>query len=171
MKINYLILIIFLTIFNFSISRANDKVAFIDLNYILTESISGKKILNQLETKNNMNLEFFNSEEEILKKEKEEIDKLQNILSSEEYNNKINLFKNKVDLYKKKKLEIIEVFEGSKNKELKLFFSNLNLIMNTFMQENSINVIFDKKNIVMANNENDISNQILQLVNKNDTSQ
>ena len=34
------------------------------------------------------------------------------------------------------------------------------------MQENSINLILDKKNIVMANNKNDISNDILNLINK-----
>ena len=38
--------------------------------------------------------------------------------------------------------------------------------MNSFMQENSINLILDKKNIIMANNKNDISKDILNLVNK-----
>ena len=38
--------------------------------------------------------------------------------------------------------------------------------MNDFMQENSINLILDKKNIVMANNKSDISDEILKLVNQ-----
>ena len=33
------------------------------------------------------------------------------------------------------------------------------------MQENSIQIILDKKNIVMANNKNDISKDILKLIN------
>ena len=36
------------------------------------------------------------------------------------------------------------------------------------MQENSINVVLDKKNIIMANVEIDISEDILKLVDKND---
>ena len=34
------------------------------------------------------------------------------------------------------------------------------------MKDHSINLILDKKNIVMANNDNDISDDILKLVNK-----
>lgn len=45
------------------------------------------------------------------------------------------------------------------------FFAELNEIMNNFMQENSIQIILDKKNIVMANNKNDISKDILKLIN------
>ena len=60
---------------------------------------------------------------------------------------------------------MIKSFEDSKNSELNTFFSNLNKIMNSFMQENSINLILDKKNIITANNKNDISQEILQLIN------
>ena len=61
---------------------------------------------------------------------------------------------------------MIKSFEKIKNKELNSFFSNLNEIMNIFMKDHSINLILDKKNIVMANNDNDISDDILKLVNK-----
>ena len=78
----------------------------------------------------------------------------------------MNLFKTKVNNYNLKKSEMIKLFEDSKNSELNTFFSNLNEIMNNFMQENSINLILDKKNIVMANNKNDISDDILKMINK-----
>ena len=156
----------FLILFNTSLSSANDKIAFIDLNYILSESHEGKKILDKLEIDNEKNIKFFKSEEIKFKQEKENIDKLKNILSQEEYNNKMNLFKAKVNDYNLKKSKMIKLFEDSKNSELKTFFNNLNEIMNNFMQENSINLILDKKNIVMANNKNDISSDILELINK-----
>ena len=38
------ILIIILTIFKFEIALANEKIAFIDLNFILNNSIAGKSI-------------------------------------------------------------------------------------------------------------------------------
>ncbi len=60
---------------------------------------------------------------------------------------------------------MIKSFEKSKNNELNSFFLNLNGIMNIFMRDNSIDLILDKKNIVMANKDNDISNDILILVN------
>ena len=157
---------IFLFFFNASFSLANDKIAFIDLNFILSESNEGKKILAKLEIDNKKNLEFFQSEEEKLKKENQNIEKLKNILSKEEFSNKLNIFKNKVNTYNLKKTKTIKLFEETKNSELNFFFDKLNEIMNNFMQENSIQIILDKKNIVMANNKNDISKDILKLINK-----
>ncbi len=166
MKFVYIILSISIFVLINSVSIANDKIAFIDLNYILSNSDSGKRILEQFQVDNKKNLEFFKSEEKKLNKEKDNIEKLQNILSVEEYNNKKEKFKQTVDLYNQKKSKMIKLFEENKNKELNAFFLNLNEIMNIFMKENSINLILDKKNIIMANNKSDISEEILQLVNK-----
>ncbi|MDC3174280.1 OmpH family outer membrane protein [Candidatus Pelagibacter sp.] len=166
MRLIYFILSIGLFILINSVSIANDKIAFIDLNYILSNSDSGKKILDQFQVDNKKNLEFFKLQEQKLNKEKDNIKKLQNILSVEEYNNKKEKFKQTVDLYNQKKSKMIKLFEDNKNKELNTFFLDLNKIMNIFMKENSINLILDKKNIIMANNKSDISEEILQLVNK-----
>lgn len=122
MKIFYFFFLIILFFFNVSFSIANDKIAFIDLNYILSESKEGKKILAKLEIDNKKNLEFFQSEEEKLKKENQNIEKLKNILSKEEFNNKINIFKNKVNTYNLKKQETIKLFQETKNSELNVFF-------------------------------------------------
>ena len=166
MKIFYFLISIYLIFLNITFSTADEKIVFIDLDYILSESNEGKKILAKLEIDNSKNLKFFESEEEKLKQENESIKRLKNILSENEYNKKINLFKNKVNAYNLKKTNTIKLFEETKNSELNIFFIKLNEIMNNFMQENSINLILDKKNIVMANNKNDISKDILNLVNK-----
>ena len=110
MKFFYFFFSIILIFFNFSFSIANDKIAFIDLNYILSESNEGKKILAKLEIDNKKNLEFFRLEEEKLKKENQNIEKLKNILSKDEFSNKINKFKNKVDNYNLKKTKKIKYF-------------------------------------------------------------
>ena len=104
MKFFYFFFSIFLFSVNITFSIASDKIAFVDLNYILSESNEGKKILAQLEIDNKKNLEFFRLEEEKLKKENQNIEKLKNILSKEEFSNKINLFKNKVNTYNLKKM-------------------------------------------------------------------
>ena len=114
MKFFYIFLIICLVTLNNSKSYSKDKIAFIDLNYILSESNEGKNILKQLEIDNNKNLKFFEAEEEKLKKEKNDIDKLKNILSLEDYNKKKILFKNKVNTYNQKKSDMIKSFEKNK---------------------------------------------------------
>tara|TARA_Y200000002_G_scaffold303198_1_gene258610 strand:- start:14 stop:520 length:507 start_codon:yes stop_codon:yes gene_type:complete len=168
MRITLIILIIILFTSKNSYTLANDKIAFVDLNFILKESNEGQKILSDLNDLNNKNLNQFKKEENELEKEHGEIKKLQNIISFEEYNKKLTSFQNKVDIYKEKKNKMINSFETVKDKELSVFFNNLNKIMNNYMKNNSINIILDKKNIIMAKTRNDISKEILNIVNNND---
>tara|TARA_A100001234_G_C12562256_1_gene357933 strand:+ start:161 stop:661 length:501 start_codon:yes stop_codon:yes gene_type:complete len=146
--------------------NAKENIVFIDLNYVLNESNNGKKILDELKNINEKNKKKFSNEEAQLDKERNDIKKLKNIISKEEYNKKVALFQEKVELYNKEKTKIIKSFENKKKKELDNFFNNLNNIMNIYMKENKISLIIEKKNIVMAATKNDISNQILELVNK-----
>ena len=160
----FLIFIFFLTLT--SILNAKDNIVFIDLNYILNKSNSGKKILNELNIISNDNKKNFSRQETVLEKERNDIKKLKNILSKDEYNKKVASFQEKVELYNKEKAKIIKSFENKKKKELDIFFKSLNEIMNVYMKENSISIIIDKKNIVMASIKNDISNDIIELINK-----
>ena len=95
MKIIIISLFITFIVFKNNTVLANEKIAFIDLNYILKESIQGKKILNDLNSINNKNLEKFRAEEFELEKQQDEIQKLKNIISLEEYNKKLSSFQNK----------------------------------------------------------------------------
>ena len=163
-KIIYLFFFYFLI--NISFSNANEKIVFIDLNYILKKSNEGKKILEKLNTVNEENKKKFLNKESVLEKERDEIKKLKNIISNEEYNKKVSLFQKKVELYNEEKKKIVKSLEIRKKKELDIFFKNLNEIMNIYMKDNSISIIIDKKNVVMASVKNDISNEIIELINK-----
>ena len=148
------------------ILNAKENIVFIDLNYVLNKSNDGKKILEKLKNISEINKEKFNKEERLLEKERNDIKKLKNIISKDEYNKKVSLFQEKVEIYNKEKSNILKSFENKKKKELDIFFKSLNEIMNVYMKENSISIIIDKKNIVMAAVKNDISNEIIDLVNK-----
>ena len=161
--------LIFFFLYAFFFSNLNvlakDKVVFLDLNFVLQQSSSGKEILKELEKLNKKNLELIDNEALNLKKKEQEIVKLKNIITVEEFNNKINLFKEDLNEHDKKKQTIIENFETIKKEKLDFFFENLNKIMNKYMIENSINLIIDKKSVIMSQNKNDISEDILNLVN------
>ena len=171
MRLLLLISTIFFFLFWSSLSQANSKIVFVDLNYILTKSVNGKKILDQLNVINQNNLEILKKDKETLTKEKNEIKNLKNILSADEYNKKKFLFEKKIKNFNDKKSKLLAELEKTKEKELNLFFEDLNVILKKYMQENSINVILDKKNIIMANVEIDVSEDILKLVNKHDQTQ
>ena len=148
------------------ILSAKENIVFIDLNYVLNKSNDGKKILEELKNISEINKEKFNKEERLLEKERNDIKKLKNIISKDEYNKKVSLFQEKVEIYNKEKSNILKSFENKKKNELDIFFKSLNEIMNVYMKENSIIIIIEKKNIVMAAVKNDISNEIIDLVNK-----
>ena len=122
--------------------------------------------MDELNVINEKNKEKFSNEESLLEKERNDIKKLKNIISKDEYNNKVALFKEKVEAYNTKKKNIIKSFENKKKQKLDIFFKDLNDIMNIYMKENSISIIIDKKNVVMASIKNDISKDIIELVNK-----
>ena len=166
MKKIFQFIILFFLFANGSNLNAKENIVFIDLNYVLNKSNEGKKILDDLNKINDENKNKFSTKENILEKERDDIKKLKNIISKEDYNKKVALFQEKVELYNKEKTDIIKSFEIKKKKELDIFFKNLNEIMNNYMKENSISIIIDKKNIVMAAVKNDISNEIIKLVNK-----
>ena len=53
-----------------------------------------------------------------------------------------------------------------KNKELEEFLKLINPIIQEYMEEKSIDIIIHKKNIFMAKSKNDITKDILNIVNK-----
>lgn len=147
--------------------KADAQVAFIDLNYILSESVKGKKILNELNVKNKENNKIFEASEKKFEIKKNEITKLKNIISEDELKKKIDKFQLEVKKYKEEKKNTINSFENQKKNELDNFFNSLNQILNTYMQENDISMLIEKKSIIMANSTLDITKNILDIVNKN----
>ena len=116
------------------ILNAKENIVFIDLNYVLNKSNDGKKILEELKNISEINKEKFNKEERLLEKERNDIKKLKNIISKDEYNKKVSLFQEKVEIYNKEKSNILRSFENKKKKELDIFFQSLNEIMNVYMK-------------------------------------
>ena len=163
---NLLFLLLFFCL-NISNLNANEKVAFVDLNYILSESNSGKKILQDLNSLSKKNEEIFKSTESDLNDQQNEIKKLKNIISETEYNEKINKLKKEVTNYNKLKADKLKSFENEKKTELDNFFLSLNEILNKYMKENNIGIIIEKKSVIMANKVLDVSNNVIKLLDGN----
>ena len=86
-----------------SISKAeNLSIVYLDMEKAMNQSIVGKYLTNQLDKIHKANLDEFKINEEDLKKEEVLILSQKNVLSEEEYKNKVNLFKKKLNNYKKK---------------------------------------------------------------------
>ena len=156
-------LLLFLFVFN--ISNAQEKIVFIDINYIFKNSIVGKDLNEKIKKKDNQISNEIKKFKANIEKEKNEITSQKNVISVEEYNIKIsNLEKKIIDMNntianKKKELEIY------KKKVENNFSKELNLIIEEYSIENSVDMIFDKSNVLMARKELNITEKIISLFN------
>ncbi len=161
----YLTIFIFFLLILTKSAFSEEKIVFIDINFIFINSDAGKDIKTQIKKKNNdlqLEINEFKTKLEIKRKK---IISQKNVLSVEEYNKKvINLEKEITDmnsLISKKKNEL-NIFQKSIENN---FSKNLNKIIEKFSVENSIDIILNKENLLMAKKNLDITEQIFKLFN------
>ena len=163
MKKNLLISLIF--IFLFPIANANEKIAFIDIEFLLAQSIAGKSVLSNLDKLNKKNINSLKSQEQNLIKERAELDKLKNISSQEDMNIKIQAFQKKIEQFNKQKIDLSSKFNKKRDEETLTLLQKINPIISEYMEKNQITLIFDKKNIYIAKSDLDITKPVLDIIN------
>ena len=144
---------------------AEDKIVYLDVNFLLTESQAGKYINTELQKINDKNIEEYKKIENSIKSEEEKLLQQKNILKEEEFKKKVDKLRKKYDDYQKMK--------NSKNKELKKLRNTagkqilkiINDILAEYSNKNKISLIMEKKNIVIGKTDLDITNKILVLLN------
>jgi len=161
----YLIVLIYL-ISTASVYSSGNTV-FLDIDYVLNNSNLGKSIYIELEELNKSNVKKLSSKENLLKEKKLNIDKIKNISSKEKLEEDIKKFNKEVEIYKMEKKKLLEDFKNKKKKELDNFLIKINPIIQEYMKKNSIDIVLEKNQIFMGNSLKDVSNDIINLINKN----
>ena len=100
--------------------------------------------------------------------DEEEIKKLKNIITEEELKKKINILQTNVNQFNLDKNKLNEKFIKIKNEFFVDQMKKITPLVKKYMEENNIGIVIDKKNIFIANSEQDITNDIIDLLNKND---
>ena len=161
----FLFIIIFITLIP-TMVLSEDKIAFINLDNVLKKSNLGKNIIVYLETIDKKNIEFLKKNEIILKEDEQKIKKKINIISKEELDKELNLLKEKLNDLNFKKNEMVKNYQKEKNSQLNDFFKKINPIIQKYMDDQSINVLLDKKNIYIGKSTSDITENIIKLINE-----
>ena len=161
--------ILILSIFFFSITslNASEKIAFIDVDYILNNSNLGKLIFKELETINKENIKKLSQREILIKQKKDSINKTKNISSKEQLEKDILNFNNDVEKFRSEKDKILKDFKLLKETKLDNFLKKINPIIQDYMKKNSIDIVLEKKQIFIGSSSVDITNEIIKLVNEN----
>jgi len=107
-----------------------------------------------------------NDEINLIEEEKKLIN-TKNIISKEVYNKNVSIFKKKVESYKNIKKIDIENLKKTRNNEVLRFLKLINPIIEKIMEENSIEILFEKKNIFIAKSNYEITQIVIDNINKN----
>tara|TARA_B100000768_G_scaffold180817_1_gene201795 strand:+ start:2213 stop:2695 length:483 start_codon:yes stop_codon:yes gene_type:complete len=147
-----------------TIVSANN-IVYLDLNKIMSTSISGFSLIQQLNQIDQQNVKVLNKNLKQLKDQDVKLLSQKNILSELEFKNKINKLRKEVELHKKNKQKTINDLNKIRIKHTNDLLKSINEVLSEYSTKNSISIILKKKDIVIGKTDLDITDQILNLVN------
>ena len=168
MKFLFGLILTFLLTLNFtSLANSNneDNIAIINIDYVIQNSNIGKKFLSNIKNEDQKNLDNLKKKNIILQELELSIQKKKNIISNEAYNKEVLEFQKMFKEFSKEKNQIVREFNDFKQKELENLFKLINPIINDYMEQNSVKILFDSKNIFMSANELNLTEDMLKKIN------
>ncbi len=160
--------IIFILIFAmFAQSSLKADIAhFLDFKLILNESTAGKKAQNSLKSKLSKGMENIKSKEKTLLEEEKKIIQQKKLIKPEEYKKKVEELRLKVSKLRNERNKLLESVSKQRLKARNELLKNLNPIIKDYMKEKRIRMVVDKKSLLLADENLDITKDIMGILNK-----
>tara|TARA_B100001121_G_C18449839_1_gene507942 strand:- start:49 stop:573 length:525 start_codon:yes stop_codon:yes gene_type:complete len=155
----------FLLLFYNNISFAENKIVYLDVQFVIDNSDLGKyykKKIKIIKDKNKIDLK---KDEAILKNKENEIKNQKNILSKEEINNRIKDLNELLKQYQIKISDNNKIILDEKKKYSSKILKTLNPIVANYVNINNITLVIDKKNVLIGIKSLDITDKIIQILN------
>ena len=165
MKFLRFLFLIFFILFSQNVFAEN-KIVFIDIDFLMKNSNIGKLSLKKLEDLNNKNVNLLKGNEKELKEKENTLLQKKNIISKEEFENEIKILKIQINEFKTNKDNMVKDFNTLKVKELNIVLEKFNKKIQEYMSQNSIDIVLNKNNIFIGKVTSDITNDILIEINK-----
>ncbi len=164
---NFNIYLIIFSIFIFSEKNISAEIPhFLDFKLILNKSVAGKKAQDFLKNKLDKGIQSLQAKEKNLLEEEKKIIQQKKVLSEDEYKKKILDLRSKVSSLQKDRNKLLRNVAEQRSKARDTLLKNLNPIINDFMKEKKIRMVVDKKSLLLADENLDITNEIMDLLNK-----
>ena len=157
------ILVFFLFFTNQAFSE--QKIAFIDMDKIISISKPGSSILKQLTDLNNKNLKFLKNEEKKFKEKETKLISQKNIISETDFKNKVNELKSEIKNYNQNRNKMLADFNKLKIDNTNNLLKLINPILVKFSNDKEIAIILQKKDLVVAKTQLDITDEVIKIIN------
>lgn len=158
-------LIFFILLFYNNISFAENKIVYLDVQFVIDNSELGKfykKKIKKIKDKNKTELK---KDETIIKKKENDIKNQKNILSKEEINNRVKDLNELLKIYQIKISNNNKIILEEKKKYSSKILKTLNPIVASYVNKNNITLVIDKKNVLIGVKSLDITDKIIQILN------
>ena len=147
-----------------------DNSYFIDFSKVLNNSKAGAQAQKKLKDRILSETKKFKKQEDDIRKQETEIVAQKKLINNDEYKKKINNLRKKVADLQKSKQASLAAIGKSRNDSKRTLLKAVNPILKKYMEDNNIRIILDKKSVIMGDTKLEITDQIINILNKGLTS-
>jgi len=144
---------------------ADQKIVFVDMDRLVSVSKPGSSIFKQLKDINNKNLNFLKNEEKKFKEKEKKLIAQKNIITEDDFTNKVEKLKSEINDYNLDRKKMIEEFNKLKVENTNNLLKQINPILTKYSKENEISIILQKKDLIIGKTELDITDEIIKIIN------
>ena len=160
------ILVIFFSVLSINYIKANDKISYVNMDYLISNTIAGKLLLENLKKEEKIKVDKFKISDEDYKNKEKKILAKKNLVTNEEINKELRSLQVEFQNYRKNKIKEIDELKAKRNRNILNFIKLINPIIEKYMSDNSIAILLDKKNIFIASKNYDITKNLITLIDK-----
>ena len=129
-------------------------------------SKAGKDAISKINDQKKKDVSKFQKIEKELKSREDDLITKKNVISAEEFNKKLENLSKEINNYRNLRQEAIDLSTKSRLNASADFAEKIKPILADYASENNIDMIIQKKNIIMGKTDLDITNEILKIVDK-----
>ena len=166
-KTKFLLSFIIILFFSINIRLAYaEKIVYIDMDRIMQISKAGKNAISKINDLKKKDVSKFQKIEKELKSKEEDLITKKNVISAEEFNKKLENLSKEINNYRTLRQEAIDLSTKSRLNASADFAEKIKPILAEYASENNLDMIIQKKNIIMGKTDLDITDEILKIVDK-----
>ncbi len=165
MKSIKIILFSLIMLFSFE-SKLFAEIRYVDFKYVLNESKAGKEAQNYLKKKLDNGVKNLKNKEKAIQDEEKDIIKQKKLISAEEYKKKVTELRKKVSSLQTERNKLLDSVAKQRSKARVELLKTLNPIIKDYMKEKKIRLVLEKKSILLADENLNITKEITDLLNK-----
>jgi Skp family chaperone for outer membrane proteins len=162
LKIIFFVLLI-LNFYNLSFA---EETYFIDMQKLLNQSKAGKEAQDFLKKKIITGDKKLKEERKLLKKEEIDLIAKKKTLPADEYKKKLNQLREKNIKFQRKRTSFATTIATQRTEARNTLLKAIDPVLTKYMSENNIQIIIYKKYVAMANSKLDLTDKILEILNK-----